>query len=222
MVSAQPGLILQVNGYLTHTIFLAPTVFLDNYSYYFYAHLMKGNSAEEILRAKESYKRLGATHEAKVCTHREHKKRLSVLKLKEVFQSCGQEISYCKMESHHLLRAVSRNWTQVVRPSFFMPPDCGRKLWVTFCGLSPSRQCTISTTTWIWTRTKRCWRRSFLVWNPKISYRLPHLGLPCLCHRRPTGLRAGKDTQMVSKGNYKSISLTLPIPHRVNALSIKH
>ena len=54
MVSAQPGIIPQVTGDLTHARFLAETVFMDHYSDYCYTHLMKGTSAEENLKEKET------------------------------------------------------------------------------------------------------------------------------------------------------------------------
>ena len=55
MVSAQPGIIPQVTGCLTHVIFWESTVFVDHYSYYCYTHLMRGASAEETLWEKEVY-----------------------------------------------------------------------------------------------------------------------------------------------------------------------
>ena len=55
MVYAQPGLISQVTGYLTHMRLWEAAVFLYRYSNYCYAHLMRETSAEEILRAKEAY-----------------------------------------------------------------------------------------------------------------------------------------------------------------------
>ena len=46
MVSSQPGLIPQVTGALPHVILWVATVFLDHYSNYFFAHLMRETSAE--------------------------------------------------------------------------------------------------------------------------------------------------------------------------------
>ena len=46
MISAQPGLIPQVTGDLTHTIILAASVFVDHYYRYCYAYLIRGTSSE--------------------------------------------------------------------------------------------------------------------------------------------------------------------------------
>ena len=62
MVFYPPGLIPQSTRAITHTRFWAATIFMDHYSGYFYAHLMRGTSDEETLRTKEAYERLAATH----------------------------------------------------------------------------------------------------------------------------------------------------------------
>ena len=56
----------------------------------------------------------------------------------------------------------------------------------------------------------------------KFPYRLPHLGLPIICTRTPTAGRAGRATQIGTKGNNQSISWTIPISLRVSGPSIKH
>ena len=46
MVYAQPGLVPQITGGLTHSRFWAATVFVDHYFDYFYAQLIRGTSYE--------------------------------------------------------------------------------------------------------------------------------------------------------------------------------
>ena len=70
ILSAQPGIIIQVIGDLTHTRFWAANVFVDHYSDYCYTHLMRGTSVEKTLGAKEAYKCLASTHRSKVCIYR--------------------------------------------------------------------------------------------------------------------------------------------------------
>ena len=55
MISAQPGLILQVTGALPNKKLWLAMVFVFRYYYYCYAQLMRGTSAEETLNAKETY-----------------------------------------------------------------------------------------------------------------------------------------------------------------------
>ena len=71
MVSAQPGLITQVTGDLTHARFWSATVFVDHYSDYFYANLITGTSSEETLWAEEAYKNLESNHGYRICAYRE-------------------------------------------------------------------------------------------------------------------------------------------------------
>ena len=101
MVYSQPGLIPEVTGDLTHAIFWSSTVFVDHYSNYYYAHLMRGTLAEENLRTKEFYKSLSDTHRARVCAYRANKRRFSEPLFKEAIQPCGKNISYCRVGSHH-------------------------------------------------------------------------------------------------------------------------
>ena len=70
MVYTQPGFIPKVTGALTHERIWSATVFVHHYYDYWYAHLMRGTSSEETLRAKEAYEHLSAIHGAGVCTYR--------------------------------------------------------------------------------------------------------------------------------------------------------
>ena len=74
---------------------------MDHYSNSCYAQLMRGTSAEETLQDKESYKRLAATHGARVCVYRAGKGMLSYPLLEETIQNCGQDIIYCGVGFHH-------------------------------------------------------------------------------------------------------------------------
>ena len=88
MVSAQPGIIPQVSGALTHEIFWPATVFLDHYSKYFYACFMRGTLDNETLQAKEVYDLLSATHGARVFAYRAENGRFLDSLFKEAFKTC--------------------------------------------------------------------------------------------------------------------------------------
>ena len=85
MVSAQPGLITQVTGALTHAIFCAATLSMYHYSDYCYTHLTRINQIEETLWKREAYKRLVATYRSRVCAYREDNERFADTLFKEEF-----------------------------------------------------------------------------------------------------------------------------------------
>ena len=104
MVYSQPDIITQLTGALTHTRFYSVTVFVDHYYDYIYSHLMRGILAEETLQTKEVYKRLSATHRARVCTYREENGRFIDTQFKYAVQTCRQLIRYCGVGSCHQKR----------------------------------------------------------------------------------------------------------------------
>ena len=56
LTSATPGLIAQTAGGLTRERYLHAIVFVDHYSDLSYVHLLKTQSGEEVLKAKEAFK----------------------------------------------------------------------------------------------------------------------------------------------------------------------
>ena len=55
LTSADPGLIAQMAGGLTNARYLHVCVFVDHYSDLSYVHLLKSQSGEEVLEAKEAF-----------------------------------------------------------------------------------------------------------------------------------------------------------------------
>ena len=55
LVSAQPGLIPQMSGFLTNLRITGATVFVDHFSDHVYVYLMKDLSLEETILAKAAY-----------------------------------------------------------------------------------------------------------------------------------------------------------------------
>ena len=65
IVSAQPGLIPQMAGFLTNERLWGTTTFVDHVSDFVYVHLMKNNfTLEETLKAKRAYEKL--LHDANI------------------------------------------------------------------------------------------------------------------------------------------------------------
>jgi hypothetical protein len=57
IVSAQPGLILQMSGCLTNLRIMVTTIFVDHFSDHVYAYLMKDLTLLETLMAKHAYEK---------------------------------------------------------------------------------------------------------------------------------------------------------------------
>ena len=66
LISAQPGLISQVTGTLTHARYWAATIFVDHFSDVFFVSLMRGVSDAETLAAKRAYSNFAALHNVEV------------------------------------------------------------------------------------------------------------------------------------------------------------
>ena len=62
---------------------------------------MRRTSAEETLQEKEAYKRLAATHGARVCNYRADNRSFTDSLFKDAVQTCRQHISYCGVGYRH-------------------------------------------------------------------------------------------------------------------------
>ena len=62
---------------------------------------MRGTSAEETLWAKEAYERFSATYRDRFCAYRSGNGRFPEPLFKDAVQTCGQQIRYCGVGSHH-------------------------------------------------------------------------------------------------------------------------
>ena len=90
VVSDQPGIITQVTWELSHKILWAATLFVDHYSDYCYAQLMRGASSEEFLQAKEDHECLAATHEARIYNYRTDRGIYAETLFNDPVNTCGQ------------------------------------------------------------------------------------------------------------------------------------
>ena len=104
---------------------------MDHYSGYCYARLMRGTSAEEILWEKEVYERLKDTYGDRVFAYREDNGRLPDPLFKEEVQTCGQQIKYCGVRSHHQNEIVERiikeltlgSWNLLLHATILWPEE---------------------------------------------------------------------------------------------------
>ena len=98
---------------------------------------MKVTSGEETLRAKEAYERLESTHGDRVCAYRANSRRFAEPISKEAVQTCGQQISYCGVGSHHHKEIFERRIKEInlVSPTLLLhatilwPESVSTMLW---------------------------------------------------------------------------------------------
>jgi hypothetical protein len=101
VISAQPGLIPQMSGYLTSACIWGATTFCDHVTDYVYVHLMKSFTLEETLLAKTAYEKLlaQAGHSAKHY-HADNGRFSDNGFLKNV-NNRDQKITFCGVGAHH-------------------------------------------------------------------------------------------------------------------------
>ncbi len=100
LVSAQPGLILQISGKLTGMQVNGATVFVDHYSDHVYVFLMQDLTLDEIL-AKHAYEQflssVGVTSKA----YHANNGRFADKGFRDDCISCNQVITFCGVGGHH-------------------------------------------------------------------------------------------------------------------------
>ena len=101
LVSAQPGIIPQMSGFLTNLRIMGATVFVDHFSKHVYVYLMKDLTLAEILLAKDAYERfLNSVGVSAKAYHADNVRYAD----KGFVDSCrgqGQVITFCGVGGHH-------------------------------------------------------------------------------------------------------------------------
>ena len=101
IVSAQPGLIPQMAGFLTSSRLWGATVVVDHFSDYTYCHLMKDFTLEETLNAKKSWEQIlfQAGHQAK--HYHADNGRFADDDFRAHCAERNQSLSFCGVGAHH-------------------------------------------------------------------------------------------------------------------------
>ena len=95
LISAQPGLISQVTGTLTHACYWAATIFVDHFPDVFFVSLMRGVSDAETLAAKRAYGHFAALHNVEVKQYHADNLRFNSQSFLEDVARNNQEITFC-------------------------------------------------------------------------------------------------------------------------------
>ena len=93
-MSAQPGLIPQISGYLTNMRIWGATVFADHVSDYTHVALMRDLALDETLMAKTSFKRLANDGGVAIKAYRSDNGRFADKGFHDAVQESNQTIKF--------------------------------------------------------------------------------------------------------------------------------
>ena len=101
IVSAQPGLIPQMSGFLTSRRLWGATTFVDHVSDYVYVHLMRDLTLDETLLAKEAMEKIMAQAGRHVKHYHADNGRFADNGFIDAINSKVQKITFCGVGAHH-------------------------------------------------------------------------------------------------------------------------
>ena len=101
IVSAQPGLIPQMSGFLTSKRIWGCTTFVDHVSDYVYVHLMKDLTLDETLLAKEALEKLMAQAGRTIKHYHADNGRFADNGFIDAVNENNQRITFCGVGAHH-------------------------------------------------------------------------------------------------------------------------
>jgi hypothetical protein len=101
LISAQPGLIPQMVGFLTNVRIWAATIFVDHFSDFVYAALMHGLTLDETLLAKTLFQRHANKGGVTINSYHTDNGRFANAGFQQVVKDSNQKITYCAVRAHH-------------------------------------------------------------------------------------------------------------------------
>ena len=101
MISATPGLIAQMKGFITQKRYTVTTVFVDHFSGLSFVYLQKSTTAFETVEAKRSFERYAKLHGVRVKHYHADNGIFAEAEFVRAVEGDGQTISYCGVNAHH-------------------------------------------------------------------------------------------------------------------------
>jgi hypothetical protein len=101
LVSAVPGLIGQMKGFLTRKRYTVATIFVVHFSALSYVHLQKGATAEETIDGKRAFESYARTHGVTIQHYHADNGIFEAKDFQTAVANDGQSISYCGVNAHH-------------------------------------------------------------------------------------------------------------------------
>jgi hypothetical protein len=108
LVSAQPGLIPQMAGFLTNLRIWGATIFVDHFLDYVYVALMRDLSLDKTLLAKSSFKRHANDGGVSINSYRADDNRFADAGFQKALKDANQKITYCAVGAHHQNGIIKR------------------------------------------------------------------------------------------------------------------
>ena len=107
LISAQPGLIPQMSGFLTNMGIWEATVFVDHITDYVYVALMRDLTLDETILVKTSFERHVQDGGIRIKAYRADNGQFANQGFRDAINSLDQKITYCLVGAHHQKMALS-------------------------------------------------------------------------------------------------------------------
>jgi hypothetical protein len=101
MVSAVPGLIAQMRGFITRKRYSVATVYVDHFSSLSYVHLQQGATATETVIGKRAFERYAKAHGVTIKHYHADNGIFESREFMEALEQDGQTITFCGVNAHH-------------------------------------------------------------------------------------------------------------------------
>ncbi len=108
LVSAQPGLIPQMAGFLTNLRIWEATIFVDHYSDYVYVALMQDLGLDKTLLAKSAFERHANDGGVSITSYRADNGRFADAGFQKAIKDANQSITFCEVGAHNKNGIVER------------------------------------------------------------------------------------------------------------------
>jgi hypothetical protein len=101
LVSAQPGLIPQMAGFLTNLRIWGATIFVDHFSDLVYVALMRDLTLDETLLAKTSFERFASNGGVTINSYQADNGQFVDAGFQQTIKDANQTITFCAVGAHH-------------------------------------------------------------------------------------------------------------------------
>jgi hypothetical protein len=113
MISAQPGLIPQMAGFLTNLRIWAATIFVYHLSDYVFVSLMCNLTLDETLLAKSSFEQHTREGGVTINSYCADNGRFADSGFQQSVKDCNQTITYCAVGAHHQNKIVEQRIKEI-------------------------------------------------------------------------------------------------------------
>jgi hypothetical protein len=101
LVSAQPGLVPQMSGFLTNLWIWGATIFVNHFSDYVYVVLMRDLGLDKALLAKTAFERHASKGGVIIHSYQADNGRFADSGFQQAIKEASQMITFCAVGTHH-------------------------------------------------------------------------------------------------------------------------